>query len=711
MRKILLIVSCFALAIVSANAREVSRQQAAKIAAQFGRSITAAENTRETAQPELVYTEQENGTPLFYVFNRPGKGYIIVAADDNATSVLAYSDTQRFTSIDQIPTNMRAWLCGYAREIKAVAGRGGIQAPRKVVRQAVTPLITTKWNQTEPYNASCPFVEGMPDPYDEPGSQPKQVHAASGCVATTMAQLLYYHRNGVVPTGKHSYEWAMGGGNVLSVDLTNRTYDWDNMLDDYSSGEATDEQINAVAKLIADCAIVMDMEFTAYNSGAITANMPRELVDHFGFDKAATYEPRYFNTDEEWEDRIYGELAAGRPVVYSGTSAAGGHTFIIDGADAQGMFHVNWGWGGYQDGFFALTGAQVLNPDGGGTGGAEDKESYDRDHYAMLGAQPDQGNGYSTLLGSIGPSSFLACAVVNGFVTPLDSVIYAVNNQASQYFAITGHYSNYGETPATFTFGIQLKRADGKIAYKTCMSQAGTLNPNQYYTTFAFNASDFLSPGTYEVRPAYRLAEGDWQLFNSEPTLEPLKLTVEGVAPDLYLTTRPVVLTNNYNKLTIRAEVSANKDLDDIYVSPIVYQQVQTITGIGYTAIVGDNDNCDTDYDKFGQHISLAAGESRELTFEGDFTRIFQADATYLVQMEFSPWDQRYENGGRSALAPVSFAQFFIQLDATDDIREISNSEFKPNNDASPIYNLNGQRVSRAQKGLYIIGGKKVIVR
>jgi hypothetical protein len=126
---------------------------------------------------------------------------------------------------------------------------------------------------------------------------------------------------------------------------------------------------------------------------------------------------------------------------------------------------------------------------------------------------------------------------------------------------------------------------------------------------------------------------------------------------------------------------------------------------------VGDNDNCDTDYDKFGQHISLAAGESRELTFEGDFTRIFQADATYLVQMEFSPWDQRYENGGRSALAPVSFAQFFIQLDATDDIREISNSEFKPNNDASPIYNLNGQRVSRAQKGLYIIGGKKVIVR
>ena len=85
---------------------------------------------------------------------------------------------------------------------------------------------------------------------------------------------------------------------------------------------------------------------------------------------------------------IDNELKAKRPILYSGQSSDGGHEFVCDGSDGKGLYHINWGWGGYQDGYFDLT---ILQPQKGGAGSGSAVDGFNRDCSMIIGIAPDNG--------------------------------------------------------------------------------------------------------------------------------------------------------------------------------------------------------------------------------------------------------------------------------------------------------------------------------
>lgn len=202
----------------------------------------------------------------------------------------------------------------------------------------VDPLLRTQWNQNAPYNDSCPILES--------GS-----HAATGCVATAMAQVMYY--------------WQY----PLSA------YSWEDMLLNYTNRagqQATPAQLAAVAKLMSDCGKAINMDYGT-SSSANSYDIGPVLVDSFGYNPGARFIYRKYKTYAEWAEMMRRELRAGRPILYRGASSSSGHCFVVDGFREDGLFHVNWGWGGVSDGWFRFT---ALTPAAQGTGGSTSEDGY-----------------------------------------------------------------------------------------------------------------------------------------------------------------------------------------------------------------------------------------------------------------------------------------------------------------------------------------------
>lgn len=296
-------------------------------------------------------TLSENGAPMLYVFEGESEsGYMIVSADDIAAPVLGYSDSNKFDA-ENMPDNLRWWLDQYKSEISAAVSSGvtAVYEPSsRAGKAAIAPLVTTRWDQTEPYNLKCPLDAGK--------------RSVTGCVATAFAQLLNYHKYPEKGTGKHSYSW---NGTTLSFDYGATTFQWNLMLDKYTA-DATSNQTNAVATLMYACGVAVDMDYSSKESAAYSYSVPGALIDYFNYDKGVHSVMRDYCTPAEWDDMVYTELKTNGPVYYSGQSNEGGHAFLCDGYK-DGYYHFNWGWSGMSDGYFLLN---ALDPDAQGTGGS-----------------------------------------------------------------------------------------------------------------------------------------------------------------------------------------------------------------------------------------------------------------------------------------------------------------------------------------------------
>ena len=323
-------------------------------------------NTK-TATLALAYTARGVAENDYYVFNSSHGGYIIVAADDCATPVLGYSDTGGF-DYTAIPENMKWWLGEYARQIeyaKAHPGEFKAVAP-KTLSKAVAPLLgATMWNQDAPFNNLCPTYTN---------SNGDAVHSATGCMATALAQVMYYHKWPLTGTGSHSYSTKInntGDAQTLTTDFSLSTYAWDKMLPFYTGSE-TEEQNTAVAKLMYDAGVSMDMAY-GESSGASDSYLIRGLITNFSYDKGVSVMLRDYYTQTQWDNTIISELDASRPVIYTGASGTGAHAFVCDGYSINGYFHINWGWGGMSNGYFL---PNALTPDSQGIGGSKGGYNY-----------------------------------------------------------------------------------------------------------------------------------------------------------------------------------------------------------------------------------------------------------------------------------------------------------------------------------------------
>ncbi len=290
-----------------------------------------------------VYTELENTIPIYYVFNINDKGFVIVSADDIATPVLGYSYESDFKE-NAISPELRYWLNGVKKTIFD-AITNNLNATNDISTswnyyksrtadnltinkdKAVAPLITSIWDQGKYYNQLCPAAAGGPDD-----------KAYAGCVATAMSQIMYYYRYPNQGLGSH-------GG----INFGTTTYNWDNMLDNLGNYN------NAVATLLYHAGKSVDMNYAADGSGANTSDCPSALINHFRYNSACSYASKFTYTTASWKTLLKSNIDVRHPLIYSGTDPAnGGHAWNCDGYDASDNFHMNWGWSGYANGYFAI---------------------------------------------------------------------------------------------------------------------------------------------------------------------------------------------------------------------------------------------------------------------------------------------------------------------------------------------------------------------
>lgn len=430
--------------------------------------------------PELVFTQRAGEEPAAYIFDRgKGAGYMIVAADDEVTPLLGYSDTGTIDASD-MPDGLKYWLEYYSAEIETVRSDGSptvihssVAAPS---RKAIAPMIATRWNQSAPYNDKCPRV-GTKATY-------------TGCVATAMAQVMKYHNWPEKGAGSNSYAW---NGSTLSLDFSTVTFDWSNMLDEYGS-TATAVQNDAVATLMYACGISVDMRYGTGASGAVSMKCGTALVNNFNYDASLRYLSREYYPLDEWEEEVYNSLASGCPVLYGGQSNSGGHEFVCDGYSADGYFHFNWGWGGMSDGYFKLT---ALNPGAQGIGGAGSGAGYNFGQDIIVGIKPFAGQSeFAAMFGNICDFSVAESSVeLGGRIT------------------VAAQASNIGYVEASFKYGVGFTDAAGSTRYVVWANpNTWLLEPGYHYTTprtYSVVIPADLADGEYTVTPAF-ISDDRW---------------------------------------------------------------------------------------------------------------------------------------------------------------------------------------------------------
>lgn len=318
----------------------------------------------------LTYTGfTTKGQPSFYVFDINGsEGFVIVSADDAAHPIIGYSNEGKF-ELPSLPSNIENWLNKRSREIDEIRTKNLLAdqeingewieysnsnnaAHKNAAVNVVTPLLTTKWNQSPYYNAQCPG-----------GS-------VTGCVATTMSQIMRYWSYPTKGLGSSSYNSNYG---MLTVNYSTATYLWATMPNQISSNNSE------VAEINYHCGVSVEMDYSPSGSGAwvISADAPvcaqNSYVQYFNYEPSTIQGLIKTNyTDAAWVQLLKTELEVPRPIQYVGSGSGGGHTWVCDGYDATSKFHMNWGWGGSSNGYFSLT---ALNPSGSDFNSGQDRKS------------------------------------------------------------------------------------------------------------------------------------------------------------------------------------------------------------------------------------------------------------------------------------------------------------------------------------------------
>ena len=362
MKRFLLVTFCLTY-VFTVFAGPVSEKQALEKALQFmpGKAFRLSNVDARNAK-------SGNENSPYYIFNMgDNEGFVIVSGDDRTKAILGYSENGSLNGTNP-PENVTAWLDYYADVISSLGNdsQGSTDyTATSVARSNIAPLIKSTWSQYSPYNDQCVF-DGTT--------------CVTGCVATAMAQIINFHK---YPSKVAAIDGYTNGYTVPALPAV--TLSWKNMCDTYDWNDTrTDAQNKAVATLMRYCGQSVEMSYGSNGSSAVTGYASVALVKYFGYNKSTHVIYRDGYSEEGWENEIYQELAASYPILYSGrTTTNFGHAFIVDGYK-DGLYHVNWGWGGWCDGYFVLT---VM--DSTGEGKADD--TYSEDQYAIVGIRPTKG--------------------------------------------------------------------------------------------------------------------------------------------------------------------------------------------------------------------------------------------------------------------------------------------------------------------------------
>ena len=427
----------------TANAQQISADQAKAVAIQFLNSQQSANNlshkrsktANTVSEPTLTlaHTWKDAGKVQLYAFNQTGGGFVITGGDEVAEPILAWSEEGSF-NFETINPNLRYWLESYQRQILYASDNQLSNANSNIAsnpssqtsaasRADVPILVSTRWDQMAPYYNS---VKGYTN---------KKYY--TGCVATAMAQVMKTHEWPEVGVGSHTYTDNDYSKKTYTRNFYEHTYDWSNMRNTYSS-TYTDAEATAVAELMFDAGVSVNMAYSTSGSAAYTEDVTYAMVTFFNYDEGIMHKYRSYYTDDEWTEIIYDELSQGRPVIYGGSEkdGDGGHCFICDGYQASsGKFHFNWGWSGDGDCYCSLSAIKT--------------SGYSFNYYQDMICGIQKPNGGQSVT-----------SIIIADDCYLEAEKSLTNDTLANYNLTFGKYNYYGEEYAGFIWNDSWKAAD-----------------------------------------------------------------------------------------------------------------------------------------------------------------------------------------------------------------------------------------------------------
>lgn len=339
--------------------------------------------TTETPSDLETLVLKKGNETLIYIFNFK-EGFTIVSADDAVVPILGFSLTGKYIEENQPPALID--LIQHYKEQIDYAIKNRIKGSDETLSLwsfytnsdnnrdsnceiwpkyfIINPLLATTWNQNCYYNDKCPYDVKAPIGYCN--------HVPNGCVALAMAQVMKYWGYPTNGTGTHGYYDGSGNPDAYGYQSANfgtTTYDWDAMPNVLTGsglptdGKSSSNSIDAVSTLIYHCGVSVDMDYGYNGSGAKTSATRDGLINYFNYSSSANYKEKSNYSDSEWESILRADLNYHQPIIYRGQGYQGGHAFVLDGYSKMqtecctyyAVFHVNWGWGGSQNGYYYLS--------------------------------------------------------------------------------------------------------------------------------------------------------------------------------------------------------------------------------------------------------------------------------------------------------------------------------------------------------------------
>ena len=499
MKRLTLVMIAFIVSLTM-NAKEVTEQEALQKAQKFmqGKQFKQTKNLRRAPS---------TGSNAYYIFNaEDSAGFVIVAGDDRMTEILGYSEHGEF-DFSKMPDNVK-WLLSYYQHVIDSVGKrtsnvnGPIKRAPVQEKNAISPLVNTQWGQDAPFNNFCLELDGQ--------------KCVTGCVATAVAQVLNY------------YQWPKGQINTIEAyttetssinmpPLESTSFEWNNMTD------------ADVARLMQYCGQAFKMDYGINSSGADFNSLYRKVfIDLLGYSNSFSILNRdlLYYDDELWENILYKELENNRIVLYEGISwNAPSHVWIVDGYK-DGFFHMNWGWAGYCDGYYKLSG--IVD---------ELISVYNMNHLACVGmmsaAKAEDGTSKVFLDVSEESPRWMWFSGA----TLIKSKGYVTRPNVSEEFPYIGFSCTVcSDVEATHDIGFGLLDADGTIH---CIAEEQhAFSANEDYMLDKYVSLNGLPNGNYRITVICKNKEtGEWELAIGatctyiEVTIDDLTITLHGI-PD-----------------------------------------------------------------------------------------------------------------------------------------------------------------------------------
>lgn len=430
--------------------------------------LTSVTHTNaDMSQMKLVGKREYNDITTLYIFSSPSM-YVIASGNDNVPGLLAYSLNGGFSS--NTSPSMEWWLEQYSQYI------GTAEMSREPAdnenRRPIIPMTTTEWDQCAPYNNLVPKHNGE-TPY-------------TGCVATAVAQIMRYHK--WPDKGVGATQWTCNrdyDSHDHFFDFEDVPFDWESMLNSYNEN-ATTAQENAVAQLMYACGASSEMQYGYSASGSYIYLVANGLATHLKYDRGMEYlESKWFASLDEWDNICYTELAEGRPILYGGENDKWHtrHAFVLDGYSEEGLYHINWGWGGENNGYFKLT--DFSYPGG----------NYRLNHAMVRGIRPIASD-----------SEYIPAISIEGQFRTEEK---QYKREADVEIWFMDDFRNVALTDFWYLHGVRCVPTDGSSEFYVSSENEQWYRPRSVNRFFTVSAGKFPT-GVYDVYPVFKTENTDW---------------------------------------------------------------------------------------------------------------------------------------------------------------------------------------------------------